>query len=193
MTAKLHLAQDADADDLLARDPLALLVGMLLDQQVPMERAFAAPHRLAQRLGVERLDAREIADADPDQLAAVFSQSPALHRFPGAMAERVQKLARQLVEEYDGDGAAVWRDVDTGGELLRRLTGLPGFGEQKARIFLALLGKQLGVTPDGWREAAGSYGEQGSRRSIADVTDEATLAQVREYKQQQKAAARAKK
>ena len=188
----LHLSQNPDADALLDRDPLALLIAMLLDQQVPLERAFSAPHDLAQRLGHD-LDARELAGYDPDALAELFSRRPALHRFPGAMARRVQELCRLLVERYDGDAAAIWRDVPTGAELHRRLTALPGFGEQKARIFLALLGKQLGVRPEGWREAAGPYGEDGVHRSVADIVDEGSLREVRAYKQQMKAAAKAAK
>ncbi len=186
----LHLAQDPAADALLATDPLALLVGMLLDQQVPMERAFSAPHRLAERLGRDRLDAAEIAGYDPDALVELFSTPPALHRFPGAMAGRVQQLARILLEQYGGDAATVWRDAATGADLRVRLQALPGFGPQKAQIFLALLGKQLGVIPPGWREAAGEYGEEGVHRSVADITDERTLGLVREYKQQRKAAAK---
>ncbi len=186
----LCLAQDEAADSLLARDPFALLVGMLLDQQVPMERAFAGPHKLAQRLAADRLDPAQIADFDPDQFAAVMATPPAVHRFPGAMAARVQSLARTVRDDYGGDAADVWRDAGTGTELLRRLRALPGFGGLKARIFLALLGKQLGVRPTGWREAAGEYGGEGARRSVADVVDAATLADVRAYKQQAKRDAR---
>jgi uncharacterized HhH-GPD family protein len=188
----LQLSQNPDADALLGRDPLALLVAMLLDQQVPLERAFSAPYDLAQRLGHD-LDAREVAGYDPDAFAALFAQRPALHRFPGSMAKRVQELCRVLVERYDGDAGAVWRDVPSGDELLRRLTALPGFGEQKARIFLALLGKQLDVRPPGWREAAGPYGEDGVHRSVADIVDGESLREVRAYKQQMKAAAKAGK
>jgi uncharacterized HhH-GPD family protein len=188
----LTLAQDPDADALLDRDPLALLIGMLLDQQFPMERAFAAPAELARRLGRESLDARELADHDPDALVEIFRGPPALHRYPGSMAGRVQALAATLVEQYDGDAAAVWRDVADGRELFRRLTALPGFGTQKAQIFTALLGKQRGVTPQGWREAAGGYGEDGVHRSVADVVDAASLTRVREYKQQKKKKAAAK-
>ena len=182
-TPALRLTQDPDADELLARDPLALLVGMLLDQQMPMERAFAGPYRLAQRLGRRSLDAAEIAAWDPDAFAKVMAGPPALHRYPTAMAGRVQALCRHVAEERGGDAAAIWRTATTGQELLRRLRSLPGFGEQKARIFVALLGKQLGVRPPGWREAAGPYGEEGSRRSVADVTDAQSLAEVRAYKQ----------
>lgn len=187
----LQLSQNPDADALLDRDPLALLVAMLLDQQIPLERAFSAPYDLAQRLGHD-LDPKELADYDPDALAKVFAQRPALHRFPKAMAKRVQELCRTIVERYDGDAANVWRDASDGVELKGRLAALPGFGEQKAQIFVALLGKQYGVTPPGWREAAGVYGEEGSYRSVADITDEHSLQKVRAYKQEMKAAAKAK-
>ncbi|MPZ64963.1 MAG: Fe-S cluster assembly protein HesB [Pseudonocardiaceae bacterium] len=183
----LSLSQDRDADALLDRDPLALLVAMLLDQQVPMERAFAAPYELTQRLGHD-LDAGELADHDPESLADLFARPPALHRYPRAMAGRVQKLCLALVERHDGDVTGLWRDVADARELLRRLVALPGYGKQKAQIFVALLGKQRGVTPSGWREVAGSYGEQGVYRSVADVVDERTLEQVRAYKKQLKAA-----
>jgi uncharacterized HhH-GPD family protein len=185
----LHIAQDPEADALLTDDPLALLLGMLLDQQIPMEKAFRGPHDLAERLG--HLDARRIAEHEPQDFAAVFARPPAVHRFPGSMAGRVQALCRELADRYDGSAAAVWEGVDDARELLRRLQALPGFGDQKARIFLALLGKQYGVTPPGWREAAGEYGEDGALRSVADVTGPETLLQVRAHKQQVKAAAKA--
>ncbi len=186
MTA-LRISQDPDADALLSKDPLALLLGMALDQQIPMEKAFRGPYVLQERLGVP-LTAAAVAD-HPD-LAAVFAETPAVHRFPGSMATRVQDLCRALVEQYDGRAEAVWEDVADGRELLRRLQGLPGFGKQKAQIFLALLGKQLGVRPKGWREAAGAYGEDGALRSVADVTGPDTLLEVRAYKQSVKRAAR---
>ncbi|HEU4396986.1 MAG TPA: HhH-GPD-type base excision DNA repair protein [Actinomycetota bacterium] len=186
----LRLAQNPDADELLARDPLALLIGMLLDQRVPLEWAFGAPYRLAQRLGVDSLDAGEIAAHEPEAFTQVMVGPPALHRYPAVMAGRVQALCRHLAEVYGGDAAAVWRTAETGEELLRRLRALPGFGEQKARIFVALLGKQLGVRPPGWREAAGPYGEEGARRSAADVTDADSLAEVRAFKQAAKQAAK---
>jgi uncharacterized HhH-GPD family protein len=189
-TPTLRLAQNPEADELLARDPLALLVGMLLDQRVPLEWAFAAPYRLAQRLGRDSLDAAELAAHDPEAFTQLMVGPPALHRYPAVMAGRIQTLCRHLVDAYGGDAAAVWRDADSGQELLRRLRALPGFGEQKARIFVALLGKQLGVCPPGWREAAGPYGEEGSRRSAADVTDADSLAEVRAFKQAAKQAAR---
>jgi uncharacterized HhH-GPD family protein len=186
----LCIAQDADADALLDRDPLALLIGMLLDQQFPMERAFAGPGLIAQRLGVTELDARELAAYDPEALVQIFRGPPAVHRYPGSMAARVQSLAAAVVAQYDGDASRIWSDVADGRELFRRLSALPGFGTQKAQIFTALLGKQRGVTPPGWREAAGGYGEDGVHRSVADVVDAASLAQVREYKQAKKAAAK---
>jgi uncharacterized HhH-GPD family protein len=187
----VRLSQQPEADALLSSDPLALLVGMLLDQQVPMERAFAAPRALADRLGVERLSAAQIADADADELVTVFTAPPALHRFPGAMAARVQFMCRALVDYYGGDPELLWQEAETGAELLRRLRNLPGFGAQKASIFLALLGKQYDVQPPGWREAAGAYGDEDALRSVADVTGPETLAAVREYKRQAKAAAKA--
>lgn len=187
----LYLAAEPEADALLATDPLALLIGALLDQQVPLERAFRAPYQLARRLKVTRLDAAAIASHAPEAFVEIFSAPPALHRFPAAMAARTQQLCRVLVDEYGGDAAAVWRGAVTGAELVERLSALPGFGRQKAQIFTALLGKQLGFQPEGWREAAGPYGEEGVHRSVADVTDEASLAKVRDYKKQQKAAAKA--
>jgi uncharacterized HhH-GPD family protein len=186
----LVLSQQPAADELLTRDPLALLIGMVLDQQVPLERAFSAPYDLTQRLGHE-LVAAELADYDPDALAALFARPPALHRYPKSMAKRVQDMCRMLVDRYGGDAAAVWRDAQDGAALRRRIAALPGFGAQKAQIFVALLGKQYGVRPPGWREAAGAYGERSSFKSVADVTDSESLRKVREYKQQMKAAAKA--
>jgi uncharacterized HhH-GPD family protein len=179
----LRLAQDPDADALLASNPLALLMGMLLDQQFPLEWAFRGPWRLAQRMERSSLDAAEIADWEPEAFVKLMAGPPALHRDPAAMAERVQALCRVVVHQYGGDAAALWETAGTAKELLARLRALPGFGEQKARIFVALLGKQLGVRPEGWREVAGPYGEDGSRRSAADVTDPDTLAEVRAFKQ----------
>ncbi|UOB11827.1 Fe-S cluster assembly protein HesB [Streptomyces sp. HP-A2021] len=193
MDVTLHLAQDSEADALLGRSPLAALVGMLLDQQIPMEWAFKGPATIAQRLGTDDLDAHEIAAHDPEAFAALLSQKPAVHRYPGSMAKRIQQLCQYLVEHYDGDAEAVWKDAATGKELLKRLAELPGFGKQKAQIFLALLGKQLGVQPTGWREAAGSYGEPKSFRSVADITGPESLAKVRAHKQEMKAAAKAAK
>ncbi|MET8780214.1 MULTISPECIES: HhH-GPD-type base excision DNA repair protein [unclassified Streptomyces] len=191
MDVTLHLAQDPEADALLGRNPLAALIGMLLDQQVPMEWAFKGPWTIAQRLGTDELDAHEIAARDPEAFAALLSEKPAVHRYPGSMAKRVQQLCQYLVEHYDGDPEAVWKGVGSGRELLKRLEELPGYGKQKAQIFLALLGKQLGVRPEGWREAAGPYGEDKSFRSVADITGPSSLAKVRAYKQELKAAAKA--
>ncbi|MFD5340082.1 HhH-GPD-type base excision DNA repair protein [Streptomyces hawaiiensis] len=193
MDVTLHLAQDPEADALLGRSPLAALVGMLLDQQVPMEWAFKGPATIAQRLGSDDLDAHEIAAHEPEAFAALLSQKPAVHRYPGSMAKRIQQLCQYLVEHYDGDAEAVWKDAGTGKDLLKRLAELPGFGKQKAQIFLALLGKQLGVRPTGWREAAGSYGDPDSFRSVADITGPESLVKVRAHKQEMKAAAKAAK
>jgi uncharacterized HhH-GPD family protein len=193
MDVTLHLAQDPEADELLGRSPLAALVGMLLDQQVPMEWAFKGPRTLADRLGTDDLDAHEIAAQDPEAFAALLSDKPAVHRYPGSMAKRIQQLCQYLVEHYDGNAELVWKGVADGRELLRRLEELPGFGKQKAQIFLALLGKQLGVQPKGWREAAGAYGEPESFRSVADITGPESLTKVRAHKQEMKAAAKAAK
>ncbi|MCW2541442.1 MAG: Fe-S cluster assembly protein HesB [Frankiales bacterium] len=177
------------ADALLERDPLALLIGMLLDQQIPMEKAFTSPQVLAERMAVPRLDAQQIATYDPEQFEGLFRQVPALHRFPAAMAKRVQEMCRGLVEQYDGDAASVWQSAKTGAQIQQRIAGLPGFGQQKAKIFTALLGKQFGVQPRGWRQAAGAYGEPGSYRSVADVIDAESLLKVRSFKKEQKAQA----
>ncbi|HMC51443.1 MAG TPA: HhH-GPD-type base excision DNA repair protein [Acidimicrobiales bacterium] len=189
-TPSLALSGDAAADQLLSREPLALLVGMVLDQQVPLEWAFHGPLELKSRLG-GRLDAADMAEMDPDELRALFAKPPALHRFPGSMAGRVHELCKVLVEEYGGEADAVWRGAQSGTELLKRVKALPGFGDQKARIFVALLGKQLGVRPPGWEEAAGDYGRAGTFMSVADITSTETLAKVRTYKQARKAEARA--
>ena len=187
----LHLCFDVHGDALLERDPFALLVGMLLDQQMPMERAFLGPWKLAERMGTpQRLEPARIAAYDPQEFAALAAQPPAVHRFPGSMATRIQALAAHIVTEYAGDAAAVWRAVPTGEALHHRLLALPGYGEQKARILAALLGKQLGVRPRGWREACAPYGDDGTRRSVADVVDQETLLEVRRFKQEAKAAAR---
>ncbi|MEV7694581.1 HhH-GPD-type base excision DNA repair protein [Microbacterium sp. NPDC089189] len=186
----LHITDDAAADTLLSENPLALLIGMLLDQQVAMETAFAGPAKILERVGT--LDAAAIAAYDPEAFAAAFSQTPAVHRYPGSMAARVQKLCADLVENWHGDASALWTTGDPDGPtVLRRLKALPGFGEQKAKIFLALLGKQCGFTGAGWREAAGAYGEEGSFRSVADITSPESLARVRENKRAAKAAAKA--
>jgi uncharacterized HhH-GPD family protein len=186
----LHLGTTDEANALLERDPLALLIGMLLDQQIPMEKAFTSPRVLAERMGVDRLDAGVLAAMPPDELLELFRTPPALHRFPGSMATRTQQLCQALVDAWDGDAANVWTDVADGRELVRRIGSLPGFGEQKARIFAALLAKQFDVTPDGWQEATGDYGKPG-HRSIADVVDDASKAKVREFKKAKKAEAKA--
>ncbi|WP_431043112.1 HhH-GPD-type base excision DNA repair protein [Streptomyces sp. P1-3] len=190
MDTTVRLAQQPEADALLGRSPLAILTGMLLDQQVPMEWAFSGPYTIARRMGRDDLDAHEIAVYDPERFAALLSEKPAVHRYPGAMAKRVQLLCQYLVEHYGGDASGLWRDAGSGAELLDRLNALPGFGRQKAQIFVALLGKQFGVQPSGWREAAGAYGEAGSYRSVADITGPASLGKVRAYKQQAKRAAK---
>jgi uncharacterized HhH-GPD family protein len=186
---ELHITGDDVADRLLSDDPLALLVGMLLDQQVPMETAFAGPAKIRERLGA--FDAATIASTDPAKLVEVFQQTPAVHRFPGSMAERTQALCAALVAEWGGDAARLWTDGDPdGATILKRLKALPGFGDQKAKIFLALLGKQYGLTATGWESAAGHYGEPGSFRSVADIVDAASLSKVREFKKAAKAAAK---
>jgi uncharacterized HhH-GPD family protein len=202
----LRIAQDAEADELLSRDPFALLAGMLLDQQFPMERAFAGPHLLAQRMraagalpadGPLVLDPAAVLAADPDDLTAWMTGPPAVHRYPGSMGQRLRGLAEHVVTELDGDTTRIWTAPDPDGSgpdgltVRKRLEALPGFGRQKASIFVALLGKQLGVDLPGWREAAGGYGEEGSFRSVADVRDADSLAKVRETKKSAKAAARA--
>ena len=187
----LHITGDSVADELLTSNPFALLTGMLLDQQVTMETAFAGPAKLDERLG--ELTPASIAGTDPDKLLEVFKQSPAVHRFPGSMAERLQAMSQALVSDWGGDAAAIWTQGDPDGtEVLKRLKSLPGFGEQKAKIFLALLGKQYGFTGAGWREASGHYGVEGSEISVADIYDEASLGRVREAKKAAKAAAKAK-
>lgn len=189
MTHDLHITGDDAADALLSTDPLALLIGMLLDQQVTMETAFSGPAKIRDRLG--RLDAREIAALDPDAFVEVCRTPPAVHRFPGSMAARIQAMCAELVARYDGAAAALWTSGEPDGrEVLRRLKALPGFGDQKARIFLALLGKQLDLDAVGWREAAAPYGEEGAHRSVADIVDAESLARVRETKRAAKAAAR---
>ncbi len=188
----LHLTDDSAADELLTENPLALLIGMLLDQQIAMEVAFAGPLKIQERFG--SVDAKAIASADPEDLLAVFKESPAIHRFPGSMAARVQTLCQTLVDEWGGDASAIWTSGDPDGKtVLTRLRALPGFGEQKAKIFLALLGKQLGFDGDGWEQAAGAYGEPDSYRSVADITSPESLQRVRETKRAAKAAAKAER
>jgi uncharacterized HhH-GPD family protein len=188
---KLALSGDAEADALLSTDAFALLIGMVLDQQIPLEWAFGGPYRLKQRLG-GHLDATDVAAMDPEALGKAFAERPALHRFPGSNAKRVHTLAEIIVNEYDGHAERVWNTAETGAELYRRVKALPGFGEMKAKIFVALLGKQYGVTPTGWREAAGDYGKAGTYMSVADVVDGGSLEKVRSYKKAAKAAAKAK-
>jgi uncharacterized HhH-GPD family protein len=174
----------------LSENALALVIGMILDQQVPFERAFAAPLELQQRLG-KKLTAKSLASVDPDVLEQAFTRTKALHRFPAAMAARVHQAAAIVAAEWGGDASSIWTTAATGEELVARLRGLPGFGEQKAKIFAALLGKQLGCTPRGWRQATSPYGDAGTRISIADITDPASLTKVREHKKAQKAAHKA--
>jgi uncharacterized HhH-GPD family protein len=194
MTPTLHITDDATADALLSSDPLALLIGMLLDQQVPMETAFAGPAKLLDRIGT--LDPKKIANYDANELEAVFRISPSIHRYPGSMAGRVQALCAAIVEDWGAEASAIWTEPSAdgaapdGAEILKRLKALPGFGEQKAKIFLALLGKQYGLKADGWREAAGDYGIEGSYRSVADIVDPGSLTKVREFKKAAKAAAK---
>lgn len=186
----LHLSGDPSADKLISSNPFALLVGMVLDQQIPLEWAFTAPSLLAQRVP-GTLDAATVAAMDPEALAEAFRTRPALHRFPGSMAERVQEVAKLIVDQYDGDAAKIWKTAKSGEELRQRVEALPGFGKQKAKIFVALLGKQLGVRPEGWREQSAPFGEEGSTLSVADIESAETLAMVREHKRQMKATAKA--
>ena len=185
---RLCLAQDEPADRVLSEDPFALLVGMLLDQQFPMEQAFAGPAKVLERFG--SLDPTRLAAAPTEEFAALCARPPAIHRYPGSMAGRIQQLAAVVAEEYDGQADRLWREAGSGRELLRRLQALPGFGQQKAQIFTALLGKQLQVRPEGWETAAGVYAELGAHRSVADVVDAESLQQVRSFKQEQKRARR---
>ncbi|WP_326956007.1 HhH-GPD-type base excision DNA repair protein [Amycolatopsis sp. NBC_01286] len=190
MLRELHLTGDPAADKLLNDDPFALLVGMLLDQQYPMEHAFAGPRKISDRM--DGFDIAKIAATDVQTFVEMCVVPPAIHRYGGSMARRVHALAEHIIENYDGHAEGLWtagRPKPDGPEVLKRLRALPGFGEQKAKIFLALLGKQRGVAPKGWREAAGAYGDRGSHRSIADVTNAQSLAQVRAFKKAAKAAA----
>jgi uncharacterized HhH-GPD family protein len=187
----LHITADSEADALLSDDPLALLIGMLLDQQIAMEAAFTGPLKIRERIGA--LDAATLADYDAEAFAEAFKTPPAVHRYPGSMAARVQALCAAVAQDWAGDAAAIWtRDDPDGATVLTRLKALPGFGEQKAKIFLALLGKQCGFDGEGWREASAPYGEDGSFRSVADITSPESLAKVREHKRAMKAAAKAK-
>ena len=188
----LHITGDSAADQLLSDDAFALLVGMLLDQQVAMETAFAGPEKIRERTG--SIEPAAIAAYDPDAFVEAFKQTPAVHRYPGSMAGRVQALAVSVRDEWDGEASAIWTQGDPdGAEVLSRLKALPGFGEQKAKIFLALLGKQCGLEAPGWRQAAGHYGEDGTFASVADIVDPESLAKVRATKQAAKAAAKSAK
>lgn len=189
---QLHLTGNPVADALLSTDPNALLIGMTLDQQVTMEKAFAGPAVIAERMG-GRLDVAAIAAMDLEEFKTICATPPAVHRFPGSMAERIQQVCQVLVEQYDGSAANLWAGVDTGPELKKRLAALPGFGAAKSTIFLAVLGKRYGVQPAGWREAAAPYGEEGSFVSVADIVDEESLVLVRAAKKAAKVAAKAAK
>lgn len=184
----IRIAQDPHADEVLTNDSFALLAGMLLDQQFPMERAFAGPAKVLDRFGT--LDPAQIAEADPEAFADLCATPPAIHRYGRSMAGRLQALAKVVADEYDGDASRIWTEARTGEALMKRLLALPGFGEQKAKIFTALLAKQLGVKPAGWTTVVGDYGKKGYR-SVADVVDADSLLKVRAFKQQKKAAARA--
>jgi uncharacterized HhH-GPD family protein len=186
---RLQIAQDPTADEVLSTNSFALLAGMMLDQQFPMERAFAGPAKILDRFGT--LDPATIASAPPEEFVEICSRPPAVHRFPGAMAARLQALAQHIVDTYDGDTAAMWNTAGSGTELFKRIAALPGFGKQKSQIFVALLAKQLHVTPAGWQDVSGAYAEEGSFRSVADVHDAESLAKVRMFKQEQKKAKKA--
>ncbi len=184
----IHITGDDRADQVLTESPFALLAGMMLDQQYPMEHAFRGPAKVLDRFG--SIEPGEIAAADPERFAELCATPPAIHRFPGSMAARLQELARIVAEEHDGDASRIWTEATDAKDLMRRMQALPGFGKQKAQIFVALLAKQLGVRPAGWEQAVGAYAEEG-HRSVADVVDPASLQKVREHKKQQKAAAKA--
>jgi uncharacterized HhH-GPD family protein len=182
---------DPAADELLVEDPLALLLGMMLDQQVPMEWAFMSPHRLRERMGAEHLDARTLAEMPPDELEKLFKGPPALHRFPGAMAKRAQEVCHHLVDHYDGDAAGLWRDPASGAELVKRVQALPGFGKEKARIFCALLAKRFGLRPEGWEEATAPFSDD-QPRSVADIDSRESFDRVRAWKKAMKAQGKGK-
>jgi uncharacterized HhH-GPD family protein len=187
-SVRFCIAQDPAADEVLSSDPFAVVVGMMLDQQYGMEHAFRGAHKVLSRFGT--LDPATIATADPDYFRQLCSTPPAIHRYPGSMSTRLQELAAHVVATYDGDVTRLWTEAGTGAELFKRVQQLPGFGKQKAQIFVALLAKQLGVRPEGWEKVAGDYALEGYR-SVADVTDAESLQKVREYKQQKKAAPKA--
>ena len=188
-TATLPITGDPAADDLLVSDPLALVIGMLLDQQVPMEWAFRGPSTLRDRLG--RLDCAAIAAMPPEDLEAVFKEKPALHRYPGSMAKRTHALCVHVVEEYAGDAGNIWKGVKDPQVLFERIRALPGYGDEKAKIFLAILGKRLKVAPKGWEEYAAPFSDD-NPRSVADIDSPENLQRVRAWKQAQKAAKRSK-
>jgi uncharacterized HhH-GPD family protein len=189
MKGTLAITGDAAVDRLLNEDPLALLIGMLLDQQVPMEWAFVGPYRLVERLG--SLDAGAIAAMDPEELVAVFAAKPALHRYPANMARRTHALCQHVVDHYGGDAARVWRGVRTGRQLYENLRGLPGYGDEKAKIFMAILAKRFGRTPSGWEELAAPFSDD-VPRSVADIDGPDSLQQVRAFKKAMKAKGMAK-
>jgi len=186
----LAVTGDPESDLLVNTDPLALLIGMLLDQQVPMEWAFKGPKRLVDRLD-GHLDAHQIASANPDEFAAIVKQKPALHRFPGSMATRIQALCSHIDEYHHGDAAAIWRGVRDPDVIYGRLLALPGYGEEKARIFVAILAKRFGKRPAGWERTAGAFADQ-QPRSVADIDSPEALARVRVWKKAQKAAGKSK-
>jgi uncharacterized HhH-GPD family protein len=188
--AAIPVTGNPEADRLLAENPLALLIGMLLDQQVPMEWAFRGPLTLQQRLG-SPLDAETIASMGPEKIEAIFRDKPAMHRYPGSMGKRTHALCAYVVEHYGGDAGAIWRDAPSGQEIYRRLRELPGYGEEKAKIFLAILGKRLGEAAPGWEEAAAPFSDA-TPRSVADVDSKESLARVREFKKARKAAKQGK-
>lgn len=188
--ASLSLSPNDEANALLADDPLALVIGMVLDQQIPLEKAFTSPYELKERLGGS-LDAGKIASMDPEALADIFAERPALHRFPRSMASRVQEVSRLITEAYGGQASAIWTSAADGKELLANIRALPGFGAQKARIFIALLGKQLGLTTPGWQQVSTPYSQPGTFQSVADIDSPAAMAKVRQFKQEKKAQAKA--
>lgn len=182
-----YIALNDEANDLLACSSFALLVGMVLDQQIPMERAFIAPHLLAKRIGGE-LTCQHLLDMDVAEVEKVFGEKPALHRFPASMAKRVVEVARIVSDTYNGDAEAIWREARNGDDLMKRLTSLPGFGKDKARIFIALLGKQVGLEVPGWQQACDPFGNEGTFMSVADIVDAESMTKVRNFKQAMKAA-----
>ncbi len=190
MDGTLAITGDGDADRLLNTDPLALLIGMLLDQQVPMEWAFKGPALLKQRLG-DKLEADEIAAMDSEELVAIFCAKPALHRFPASMARRAHDLCVVVAKDYDGNAENVWTDAKTGDELFARLRALPGYGDEKSKIFVAILAKRMNVKPKGWEEVAGPFADP-TPRSVADIDSPASLEKVREWKKMMKAKGKTK-